>query len=224
MTTSSTIFPDEAAQAARQVRTTVRTRQLLVAAARLMERDGSEAVSMQALAQEASVSVGLIYRYFGNKQDLLLAVIVQVLDSLAERVPAAIARAGADPVERIAAGFGAYCNVIDEHRHAAVLTYRESKSLGPQGRERIKQLEIETFEPLRHAVADGVESGHLAQVDPDLFAYDLLLLAHSWALKHWYFQNKLDLDAYVRKQTALMLRSALTPQHRSAYQHLLERS
>ncbi|MFA6575934.1 MAG: helix-turn-helix domain-containing protein, partial [Nocardioides sp.] len=64
------------ADAAKQARAEQRSAQLLEAAARLMERDGSNAVSMQAVAAEAGVSVGLIYRYFGGKDDLLLAVIV----------------------------------------------------------------------------------------------------------------------------------------------------
>ncbi|HLN77262.1 MAG TPA: TetR family transcriptional regulator [Nocardioidaceae bacterium] len=124
-------------EAARLTRAQRRSQQLLGAAARLMERDGSHAVSMQAVAEEAGVSVGLIYRYFGGKDDLLLAVIVDVLDEFATRVPEAIEAAGDNPVERLAAAFRAYCEVIDDHRHAAVLTYRESKSLSDEGRARI---------------------------------------------------------------------------------------
>ena len=186
-----------------------------------MERDGSHAVSMQALAEEASVSVGLIYRYFQNKQDLLLAVIVQVLDAFAVEVPQALQAAGEDPVERVAAAFAAYCRVIDDHRHAAVLSYRESKTLGEEGRRRIKDLEIETSAPLRRAVQDAVDAGRFTVVDVDLFAYNLLLLAHSWALKHWYFERSLDFHTYVRKQTALALSAVVTPEYRGDYAHLL---
>ena len=126
---------DHPQAAARQTLAAQRSRQLLDAAARLMEREGSEAVTMQALAAEAGVSVGLIYRYFGGKDEILLAVITQVLDAFASEVPAAIEQAGEDPVRRLAAAFGAYCRVIDEYRHAAVLTYRESKSLDAAGRD-----------------------------------------------------------------------------------------
>ena len=210
-----------AAEAARQARASLRSRQLLDAAARLMERDGSEAVSMQALAAEAGVSVGLIYRYFGSKDDVLLAVIVDVLDAFGSQVPAAVEGAGADPVRRLAAAFGAYCRVIDAHRHAAVLTYRESKSLDDAGRARIKRLEIDTSEPLRQAVRDGVEAGLLVAPDPDLVAYNLLLLAHAWALKHWYFERTMSLDAYVAAQLALALHAVVTPSRWDDYPDLL---
>ncbi|GAB4005104.1 TetR/AcrR family transcriptional regulator [Nocardioides ultimimeridianus] len=206
---------------ARQTLAEHRSRQLLDAAARLMEREGSEAVSMQALAAEAGVSVGLIYRYFGSKDDILLAVITQVLDAFATEVPAAIEAAGEDPVRRLAGAFAAYCKVIDEYRHAAVLTYRESKSLDAAGRAQIKRLEVETSQPLRETVQAGVDSGVFVTDDPDLVAYNLLLLAHSWALKHWYFEQTKTLDSYIDAQLALALRAIIAPAQRRRYAALL---
>ena len=206
---------------ARRVLAEHRSRQLLDAAARLMEREGSEAVSMQALAAEAGVSVGLIYRYYGSKDDVLLAVISDVLDAFATSVPAAIAEAGEDPVRQLAAAFSAYCRVIDTHRHAAVLTYRESKSLDEAGRNQIKQREVETSQPLRDAIHRGVEAGLLSVTDPDLIAYNLLLLAHAWALKHWYFERSYDLQTYIERQTAIGLGALIAPEHRDPYATLL---
>jgi AcrR family transcriptional regulator len=217
---TSAVHLDPAA-AARQARAEHRSVQLLEAAARLMERDGSHAVSMQAVAAEAGVSVGLIYRYFGGKDDLLLAVIVGVLDSFATQVPAAVEDAGDDPVHRLAAAFRCYCEVIDERRHAAVLTYRETKSLDDAGRARIKDLEIQTSEPLRAALREGVEAGVLSVPDVELAAYDLLLLAHAWALKHWYFERTLSLETYVQRQLALILKGIIEPRHRRRYAELL---
>ncbi len=218
---ASTVDP---ALAATEARASLRKRQLLSAAARLMARDGADSVSMQALATEASVSVGLIYRYFGNKEDLLLAVIVEVLDAFDQQVPAAIDAAGTDPVERIAAAFAAYCNVINEHRDAAVLSYRESKSLGAEGREKIKEMEISTVLPLKQTVLEAIEAGRLVRVDAELFAYNLLLLAHAWALKRWYFERSFDFETYVRKQTAVALAAVVQSEHRASYNHLLDLS
>ena len=208
--------------AARRARAQQRSRQILDAAARVMEREGSEAVSMQAVAAEAGVSVGLIYRYFGGKDDLLLAVILNVLDDFAATVPAAIEAAGDDPVERLAAAFRGYCEAIDRNRHATVLTYRESKSLDAAGRERIKALEVETSEPLRQTLREGIEAGVLREVEPEMVSYNLLLLAHAWALKHWYYERTLGFEDYVRKQTALALHSVVAPRARRRYARLLE--
>lgn len=222
MATDSTalgVDPDEAARLTRAER---RSEQLLAAAAKLMERAGSQGVSMQAVAEEAGVSVGLIYRYFGGKEDLLLAVIVDVLEAFSTAVPEAIEAAGDDPVERLVAAFRSYCEVIDAHRHAAVLTYRESKSLSPEGREKIKELEVQTSEPLRQVIREGVAAGVLTTEDPDLVAYNLLLLAHAWALKHWYFEQSLTFDEYVRKQTTLTLSALIEPRRRRTYRRFFE--
>ena len=213
--------PLDADDAARHARAERRSEQLLAAAARLMERDGSEAVSMQAVAAEAEVSVGLIYSYFGGKNDLLLAVITNVLERFEAEVPAAIDAAGEDPVHQLAAAFRAYCQVIDEHRHAAVLTYRESKTLTADGRRKIKELELATSEPLRRILRDGIAAGTFQPVDADLVAYNLLLVAHAWALKHWWFKPTLSLDDYIHKQTALALAALIPPRKRRKYAGLI---
>jgi AcrR family transcriptional regulator len=213
---------DDPAEAVRALRASVRTRQLLRAAARLMDRDGADAVSMQALATEADVSVGLIYRYFSNRQELLLAIMLEVLDAFATRVPAAIEAAGDDAIDRVVAGFTSCCAVIDEHRHAALLTYRESKSLGADGVQRIKDLEVATSAPLRAALDAAVAAGELVDVDTDLLTFDLLLVAHAWALKHWYFERTHDLTSYARHQAALLLGPLVAAPHRGRHPELTE--
>lgn len=211
----------ETAEAVRAVRADIRTRQVLRAAAQLMGRAGVDAVSMQAIAAEAGVSVGLIYKYFGNKQDLVLAITVQVLEDLAVRVPAAIAAAGDDPVRVLAAGFRSYCETIDEHRHAAMLTYRESKTIGAEGQRELMRREVETIGPLSEAVRAGIASGHFQSVDADLITYDLVMLAHAWALKHWYFERSYDFETYVRRQTAIAFGPLVAFDRRDDYADLL---
>lgn len=224
MSTIATSEPQDPNEAARAARFEWRHRQLLSATARLMERDGFHGVSMQALAEEAEVSVGLIYRYFGGKEDLLLAVIVDVLQAFATQVPRAAQEAGPDPVQRLASAFRAYCEVINDHRHAAVLTYRESKTLSAEGREKIKRLEVETSEPLRVALRDGIAAGLLVEVDVELVSQNFLLMAQGWALKRWYLGQTMDFEDYVTKQTALLLNAIVTTEHRPEYLHVLNQA
>ncbi|MDA8117983.1 MAG: TetR/AcrR family transcriptional regulator [Actinomycetota bacterium] len=206
----------------RHLRSSLRTREILEAAARMMTASGFEEVSMQALAEEAGVSVGLLYRYFSGKEEILFSIITRILDELLTEVPSAIAAAGDDAVAALGAGIGAYCRVIGRHRQAAMLTYWESKSLSAEGRARLKELEEETSRPLAELIARGVAEGSLVAVDAELAAYDILLLAHGWALKHWYFEPKLDLEAYIARQRALFLRAIVEPGLWPEYRPLLE--
>lgn len=208
------------ADAARQARSDARRRQLLDAGARLMERSGSHSVSMQSVADEAGVSVGLIYRYFANKQDLVQGVIVGVLDDMARLLPEAVGPE-TDPVRRIAAAFTAYCRIVDASRSAVLLTYRESNTLDEDGRRLIKDLEVQTAQPLTEAIQDAVGAELLRPVDVQLLSYDLLMIAHSWALKHWYYAPLGDLATFSSNQLGLILSGALSPERRSAYADLL---
>jgi AcrR family transcriptional regulator len=182
-----------------------RRRELLDAAIRVMQRTGYHEMSMQALADEARVSVGLAYRYFRGKEDVLLAAILDILDALRADLPAAAAGTGTAP-ERLCATFAAYVRVIDRYRHAVLLTYRESATLSPAGRERIKELEIATAAPLMDVVREGIALGDFAGCDVELAVYDMILAAHGWALKHWLFARTRTVEQYIGQQCHAILR------------------
>lgn len=202
--------PPPVADAVRAVRTSSRRTQVLAAAARVMQRTGFHQMSMQALADEADVSVGLIYTYFSGKQEILLATVLQILEEFRDQLEPAVRAAGTDPVARLSAGFRRYTEIVDANLDAVVLTYRESRTLDAAGREQIKALEVETAAPLRDAVVAGVDAGVLQVDDVDLVVFDLVMLAHGWALKHWHFAPRYTLADYTSAQLETILRSLRT--------------
>lgn len=198
-------------EAVRAVRVSSRRRQVLDAAVTVMQRTGFHQMSMQALADEAEVSVGLIYKYFGNKEDILLATIVDILETFRDQLAPAMDSAGDDPVDRLVAGFARYTTIVDQNRDAVILTYRESRTLDAAGREQIKDLEVETSAPMRGAIEAGIELGLMKPVDVDLVVFDLMMLAHGWALKHWHFAPKFTVDSYIRAQLQHELSALIVP-------------
>lgn len=93
-----------AEEAVRAARVSSRRRQVLDAAVKVMGRTGFHQMSMRDLATEAEVSVGLLYKYFGGKEDLLLATIVRILDAFRDQLAPVIAAAGDDVVDQLTAG------------------------------------------------------------------------------------------------------------------------
>jgi AcrR family transcriptional regulator len=205
MTTDYSDRPVE--EAVRAARTRSRRRQLLDAAVNVMGQKGFHQMSMQDLAAEANVSVGLIYKYFGGKEDLLLATIVRIQDAFRDQLTPVMAAAGDDVVAQLAAGIRRYIEIVDENLDAVVLTYRESRTLDEAGRAQIKELEIATAAPLRSVIEAGIASGVFRAADVDLVVFDVMLLAHGWALKHWHFGPNYTLDEYIRLQTTYVLSS-----------------
>lgn len=152
-----------AEEAVRAARAGARRRQVLDAAVKVMGRNGFHRMSMHDLAAEADVSVGLLYKYFGGKQDLLLATIVRILDVFRDQLAPVIDGAGDDVVDQLSAGIRRYIQIVDENLDGVVLTYRESRTLGAAGRAQIKDLEIATAAPLRAVIETGIAQGGLPQ-------------------------------------------------------------
>jgi AcrR family transcriptional regulator len=62
---------------------------LLTAASQILIRDGVDRLSTTAVAERAGVSIGSLYQYFGNKEDLLVALAKREVG----QILAAVARA-----------------------------------------------------------------------------------------------------------------------------------
>jgi AcrR family transcriptional regulator len=217
--TRSNDKPRPGPEAVREARAQWRRAQIVEAATRLMEEHGFHKMTVNALAREAGLSVGTIYQYVEDKSDILLLVIVDILDAYRQDLPLAM-EGHEDPVERLAAGFDAYCRIVDSRRYATVLTYRESKSLSDEGRKRIMALEVETTGLLRECLEDAQQAGLIDPCDTELVAHNLTVLAHAWALKHWRLKGHVDLDTYIAAETALAVKAILAPGQEKRYEAL----
>ncbi len=81
------------------------TRRLLVSAARtLFGTRGYAGVGTEEIVQAAGVTRGALYHQFRDKADLFAAVAEEIEAEIAERISAAAAGAGADPVGALRAG------------------------------------------------------------------------------------------------------------------------
>ncbi|OAN52740.1 transcriptional regulator [Paramagnetospirillum marisnigri] len=190
-----------------------RRAQIVAAAVELFSHQGFYRTTMQDVAKKAGVSAGLIYQYVTDKEDVLLLVLLSVLDSYKQEIPAAISGL-TDPLERFWAAISAYCRVVDQRREATVLAYRSTKSLPDDRRELIKRSEIETNGMIAACLKDCIKAGLMREVNVELVTYQLVTFAHSWALKHWRLKELCDLDQYVAEGFDFFAQALLTPKGR----------
>ncbi len=103
--------PCERADAARN------RRRILAAAARLFQERGVEAVSMEAIASEAGVGKGTVFRRFGDRSGLVMAL----LDERTQAFQDALIRGepplgpGAPPLERLVAFGRGMIDLLEAH-------------------------------------------------------------------------------------------------------------
>jgi len=69
----------------RQARSKERVERVLVAAAALVDGRGLDAVTTNAIAEEAGLPVGTIYQFFPNREAVLVALLARGLDALDAR-------------------------------------------------------------------------------------------------------------------------------------------
>lgn len=193
--------------------------QIIKAAIELFGKRGYHVTTIRDIAKRANVSIGLIYQYVSDKEDVLFLALIEVLDGYARAIPAAL-HGLEDPLERFCAAVRAYCTVNGERVEATVLAYRETKSLRKDRRNLIKQKEVETNRLVAACVEDCIKAGMFEPVDVELFTYQIVMFSHAWALKAWRFRKLMTLDDYVARGLELMLNPVLTAAGKRAFAKL----
>src|SRR3954447_25619789 len=143
---------------------------ILRAANELFERDGVEAVSMDAVARAAGVSKGTLFHRFGSRAGLAMALLDEAERTLQDellRGPAPLGP-GAAPAERLSAFLAAYVDLLAAH-HALI---RTSEHGGEEGR-RFRNASYAAWHQHVALLLDG------GVTDPRLTAHLLLAMVDS---------------------------------------------
>jgi AcrR family transcriptional regulator len=158
-------------------RDAARNRELILAAARrLFEREGPAAVSMDRVAEEAGVGKGTLYRRFGDRAGLALALLDARERELQEQLirGAAPLGPGAPPAERIVAFGHAWLDVLDSH--GDIVLAAESGPIGARFRSSVyashrTHLELLVAEARPDADAGYLADALLAALDSELVLF-----------------------------------------------------
>lgn len=189
--------------------------QILRAAVKLFSEDGYYTTTIQQIAREAGVSIGLIYQYFGDKDDILFLSLKLVLETYEHEIPLRL-EGVKHPVERLCMAIWAYCAIVDRLREATVLAYRSTKSLRADRRNLIKDEEIRSNRLLEDCLRECIGGGYMREVNEYLLVYQYVMFCHAWALKNWAFQGKLSPSEYVSEGIRLLVEPFLTAKGKAA--------
>jgi TetR/AcrR family transcriptional repressor of nem operon len=144
------------------------TRDIMCATHRAVCEHGYADLTMQAIADESSVSKSALHYHYDSKHDLLAAF----LDHLYEQWEADLAAAEAesdDPEARLRALFDATLGVdpdADEDLQTAILEIKAQAPYDDAYRERLRRVDERFHDAVRDTIADGVDAGVFRDVDP----------------------------------------------------------
>jgi AcrR family transcriptional regulator len=168
----------------REQKTQRRRRELSDVVIRLVRERGFDAISVNEVAEEASISVGGLYRYIKTKNDLLELVCDGINSSLLEQMKQA-ADAEKGIFKKLEAAIRYYWVKHWDASPAIIIAYREFQSLSEEAKQRYIRQEREIVEFLADLIRAGVLIDEFRSVDERLLAFEIILLSHMRALKSY---------------------------------------
>ena len=193
--------------------------QILRAAVKLFSEKSYYTTTVQEIAKEAGVSTGLIYQYFGDKDDILFLSLKMVIETYEHEIPPRL-EGIKHPVERLCVALWAYCMIIDGLREATVLAYRSTKSLRADRQALIKEGEVRTNRLLENCVRARIDGGFMRAVNEHMLVYQYVMFCHAWALKHWAFQGAYTPGRNVAEGIRILVETFLTKEGLAALEAL----
>lgn len=193
-----------------------RRAQIVEAATRLVARQGFAKTVVRDIAEEANISVGLVYEYVRSKEDILFLIYEHWSRVWCDGLEKALGR-GKDPLDQLMAGVSFLVTAADKHHDVTHLFYRESGHLSEYGTDQAKQTEREMVDRMTGVIEAAVEAELLRpETDCLAVATSLILLCHGWVLKGYLLRKGRTPAAYANMLMETTVTGWATPAGRKA--------
>ncbi|MBI2760174.1 MAG: TetR/AcrR family transcriptional regulator [Chloroflexi bacterium] len=180
-----------------------RHEQLIAAATQLFLENGFHKTSVREIAAAAGWRMGTLYLYITRKEDVLYLIVKTIMTELAGVIDNTAPHATARETFYAAADY--YFKTAARMTQELQLVYREWASLLPEHALDGRARETPVVEFFAEIIQRGIEAGEFAPVDPKLVAYDVIHLAHFWAVKQATLGPMMSFDAYREQQIGFLL-------------------
>ncbi len=179
--------------------------QILEATMQVIVRDGMDAASMRAVAEEADVSLGLLSYHFDDKENLIVAAFQLATERLLELTAERLDAAGEDPLERAKAAARAFFD--GEFQSSEFLALWIAIWGVSRTNTEVAAIEFDLHQRYKDLIAAA-----LAAADPDASeetieqrAVDLGALQNGLWLNWTRFENRPDLERGLARCEAIAL-------------------
>ncbi|MEX1171079.1 MAG: TetR/AcrR family transcriptional regulator [Chloroflexota bacterium] len=180
-----------------------RKAEIIAVSTALFREHGYHATSLDDIAGRIGFTKPAIYYYFKSKEDILFAIVDNVVGGALERMREIAAR-DASPVERLHALLVENTRVVLENIEANTVFYNERGLLSPERERDIRDREREYTQVLRDLYIEGVASNDFLDIDPRV-ATATLLGASIWAYRWFDATGRLSVDEVAEDVARLLM-------------------
>jgi AcrR family transcriptional regulator len=146
--------------------------QILLAAIKLLGTKGYANMSMNDIVAESGISKGGIYWHFKNKDAIIEAVFVSILDAQLAFIEAQLA--GTDPARDKLRRIFEIAHLVGEESTTPPLEFYAIAARDAALMEQVRRYVHVYQERIAQVIQQGIDSGELASVDPRMTALNLL--------------------------------------------------
>ena len=164
----------------------VKTRQAEIcrAAEELFAQKGYHKTTIRDIAKKSGISVGSLYDYIKNKEDILFLLGREFFRHLRTEVVKVLEEKN-DVTKELEGVLETMVRVVDRFQEYVLFTYREGKSLKRE--HLVSLLEQDAFftQTLAEIIKKGIEEGVFRTQEPEIVANLVTIMTHAWALKRY---------------------------------------
>jgi TetR/AcrR family transcriptional regulator, cholesterol catabolism regulator len=180
--------------------------QMIKGAVTLFKEKGFHRTTTREIARSAGFSIGTLYEYIKNKEDILYLVCDSIYDHVTERLEEDINyRTG--NLESLKAAIAHHFRVMDEMQDEVLVMYQEAKSLSKDALPYVLNKENELARVFENMIRRCIETGelNLKETDISLIAHSIIVQGQMWGFRRWVIQKRYTLEQYIEIQTNLIL-------------------
>jgi AcrR family transcriptional regulator len=176
---------------------------IIQAAAQIFRQKGYHAASMQDIADAVGLQKASLYHHVDSKQDILLAILDQVLDLLIEDLEQVV-ESDLSPDEKLRRAVHVYVMRLTKDSDLASVLLFDYRSLDPSLRSR-QNARRDAYENLwRQIVRQGIDERAFRKVDEAVTVFALLGL-QNWTITWFRKEGRLSADTLADRFSDLIL-------------------
>ncbi|MBM7662430.1 AcrR family transcriptional regulator [Bacillus mesophilus] len=184
----------------------IRRDQMITGAVSLFKEKGFHRTTTREIAKAAGFSIGTLYEYIRQKEDVLYLVCDRIYDQVRERLNEDI-----DPnqgsIENLKKAISNYFIVMDEMQDEVLVMYQEAKSLTKDALPYVLKKELEMVEMFESILSSCVENGEIVLSDHErkLISHNIFVQGQMWGFRRWVLQSLYTLEEYTNLQIQNLL-------------------